>query len=313
MVITRSDDDDPVWPALPYAQWKPTLTTLHMWMQVIGKVKLELTPFLNEWWNVTSALTARGMTTGTIPFGQRMFQVDFDFIDHHLTISVSDGRSMTMRLVACSVAEFYYEFMRNLEALGIQVRINTHPVEVENGIPRPSSRSAVGSVTPASQSCTERRLTPARAARSRWVRPVRPRSRRSRLRKDPGVRDVSMAARAATYHTILASRNAWVRPLAYARGLGRRSGPEQVHGHVRSEQPRSSIRTCSSRPSRSPRRWLDDDPDALLPNIGCPTLLLQADPLGPLQDGVMRIRTLSSACASYRTHAMFDSTALATH
>ena len=106
-----------------------------MWAQIVGKVKLELTPFLNEWWNVTFAVTARGLSTGLIPFGQRMFQVDFDFVDHRLTLDVSDGRSRSMPLVARSVAEFYDEFMAMLESLGIQVTITTHPVEVDNQIP----------------------------------------------------------------------------------------------------------------------------------------------------------------------------------
>ena len=134
MALTPRADDDPVWPALPYAAWKPTLDTLHMWTQVVGKVKLELTPFLNEWWNITFAVTARGLTTSLIPFGQRMFQVDFDFVDHSLWIHVTDGSSRSMPLVAQPVADFYREFMANLESLGIQVKINTQPVEVDNGI-----------------------------------------------------------------------------------------------------------------------------------------------------------------------------------
>jgi len=134
-MLTPRTDDDAVWPALPYAEWKPTLTTVHMWAQIVGKVKLGLTPFLNEWWNVTFAVTARGLSTATIPFGQRMFQVDFDFIDHGLAIQVSDGSSRSMALGPRSVAEFHRELMDNLESLGIQVNINTHPVEVDNGIP----------------------------------------------------------------------------------------------------------------------------------------------------------------------------------
>jgi len=106
-----------------------------MWTQIVGKVKLELTPFLNQWWNVAFVVTARGLTTSTIPFGERMFQVDFDFIDHRLAIHVSDGSTRSMALVARSVADFYLEFMTILESLGIQVKINTHPVEVDNGIP----------------------------------------------------------------------------------------------------------------------------------------------------------------------------------
>ncbi|HEX8966695.1 MAG TPA: DUF5996 family protein [Chloroflexota bacterium] len=124
-----------MWPALPFGEWQATLTTLHMWTQVVGKVKLKLTPFLNDWWNVTFAVTARGLTTLTIPSGQRLFQVDFDFVDHHLTTYVSDGRSRRIPLLPRSVADFYQEFMAGLESLDIQVEINSHPVEVDHGIP----------------------------------------------------------------------------------------------------------------------------------------------------------------------------------
>jgi hypothetical protein len=133
-MLTPRTDDDQVWPALPYAEWQPSLATLHMWTQIVGKVKLELSPFLNEWWNVTFVVTARGLSTSTIPFGERMFQVDFDFIDHRLLIHVSDGQSRSMPLVSRSVTDFYAEFMTLLESLGIAVQINTQPVEVDNGI-----------------------------------------------------------------------------------------------------------------------------------------------------------------------------------
>jgi hypothetical protein len=125
---------DESWPALPYAEWKPTYDTLHMWMQIVGKVTLELTPLLNDWWNVTFTVTARGVTGSTIPFGQRAFEVDFDFIDHHLTINASDGRSRRMQLVARPVADFFQEFMSHLEALDIHVEVDTRPVEVDNPI-----------------------------------------------------------------------------------------------------------------------------------------------------------------------------------
>jgi hypothetical protein len=120
---------------LPYAEWKETLDTLHMWTQIVGKVKLELAPFLNDWWNVSFAVTARGLTTSTIPSGERSFQVDFNFIDHRLDVHVSDGRSRSTPLIARSVAEFYQEFITILESLGIHVKIYTHPVEVDDGIP----------------------------------------------------------------------------------------------------------------------------------------------------------------------------------
>jgi hypothetical protein len=132
---TTQDEVAEVWPALPYEAWKDTLDTLHMWTQVVGKVKLELVPFLNEWWQVAFTVTARGLTTATIPFGRRVFQVDFDFLDHRLDIHVSDGSSRSLPLGPRSVADFYQAFMAALGDLGIQVRITTNPVETENTIP----------------------------------------------------------------------------------------------------------------------------------------------------------------------------------
>jgi hypothetical protein len=137
----RRADDDPVWPALPYEEWQTTLTTLHMWLQIVGKVKLALTPFLNDWWNVAFRVTARGLTTAMIPVNQRVFQVDFDLIDHQVIIAVSDGGTRTMPLAPRAVADFYHEFMDHLEALGIQVTINTRPVEVDNHIPFDADRT----------------------------------------------------------------------------------------------------------------------------------------------------------------------------
>ena len=124
-----------IWPALPYTEWKDTLETLHMWTQIVGKVKLKLVPFLNEWWEVGFTVTARGLTTSTIPSGHRVFQVDFDFLDHRLDILVSDGTSRSLLLRPRSVAAFYHEFMGALEALGIEVKITTAPQEVEHTIP----------------------------------------------------------------------------------------------------------------------------------------------------------------------------------
>jgi hypothetical protein len=106
-----------------------------MWTQVVGKVKLGLTPFLNDWWNVTLRVSGRGLTTSLIPIGRRVFEVRFDFVEHRLTIDVSDGRSRSMQLAARSVADFYQEFAANLAALEIDVHINSHPVEVDDGIP----------------------------------------------------------------------------------------------------------------------------------------------------------------------------------
>lgn len=130
--LSSRADEDPVWPALPYEAWQSTLTTLHMWFQVVGKVKLALTPFLNEWWNVAFAVTPRGVSSSTIPSGEHAFEVVFDLVDHRLTVYVSDGRARSLPLRARSVADFYNEFMQVLDSLGIPVKINTRPVEVEN-------------------------------------------------------------------------------------------------------------------------------------------------------------------------------------
>jgi len=99
--------------------------SMQEWTQIVGKVKLELVPFLNEWWQVGFTITARGLTTFTIPFGRRVFQVDFDFIDHRLDIRLDDGSSRSLLLLPRSVADFYHEFMAALEQLGIQVQITT--------------------------------------------------------------------------------------------------------------------------------------------------------------------------------------------
>src|SRR5262249_54093988 len=134
LMHSQRPENDAVWPALPYADWQDTCTTLHMCTQVIGKVKLALTPFLNAWWNVAFGLSARGLTSGTIPFGQQVFQVDFDFIDHRVGIHTSAGLSASIPLVARPVAEFYVDVMQALESLDIRVRINTLPAEVDNPI-----------------------------------------------------------------------------------------------------------------------------------------------------------------------------------
>jgi hypothetical protein len=122
------------WPALPLEAWKDTCDTLHMWMQVVGKVRMVLSPFENHWWHVPLYVTARGLTTSPIPYHGRTFEVDFDFIDHNLLIQTSDGTSKTMPLISRSVADFYQEFMTSLRALQIEVTINTLPSEVANPI-----------------------------------------------------------------------------------------------------------------------------------------------------------------------------------
>jgi hypothetical protein len=114
-----------VWPALPLDAWQETYTTLHLWTQIVGKVRLTLSPPINHWWQVTLYVTARGLTTSPIPYGTSTFTIDFDFIDHELIIDASDGRSKSMGLFPRSVANFYHEFMDSLRSLDIEVKINT--------------------------------------------------------------------------------------------------------------------------------------------------------------------------------------------
>ncbi|BCS52532.1 DUF5996 family protein [Geobacter sp. SVR] len=123
------------WPALPLAEWDKTYATLHMWSQIVGKVRLALTPRINHWWNVPFYVTPRGLTTSTIHYGDRSFAIEFDFITHQLMIDCDDGVTASMALVPCPVAEFYRKFMTTLQELGIEVKIRTIPSEVENPVP----------------------------------------------------------------------------------------------------------------------------------------------------------------------------------
>jgi Family of unknown function (DUF5996) len=122
------------WPELPFHAWKETYTTLHMWTQIVGKVRLTLSPPINHWWHVPFYINARGLTTSLIPYNQRSFEVQFDFLDHNLLILTDDGTNKLLPLIPRSVAAFYDEFMTALHTLGIDVKINTLPSEVKNPI-----------------------------------------------------------------------------------------------------------------------------------------------------------------------------------
>jgi hypothetical protein len=123
------------WPELPYAAWKDTRDTLHLWTQVIGKVRLALTPWLNHSWHVALYVTVRGLTTSPIPYGDAAFQIDFDFIDHVLWVRTSGGHYRQVNLSPMSVAELYAVLMAALGELGIRVRIRTMPCEIVDAIP----------------------------------------------------------------------------------------------------------------------------------------------------------------------------------
>ena len=124
-----------IWPALPFAEWKATCKTLHMWMQIVGKVRLALTPWTNHSWHVTLYLTSRGLTTSPIYVDSRALQIDFDFIDHELRIVTSKAEGVAVKLRPLSVAAFYREVMNVFKVLELPVAINTTPNEVDPAIP----------------------------------------------------------------------------------------------------------------------------------------------------------------------------------
>lgn len=123
------------WPDLPYAAWRATRDTLHLWTQVVGKIRLGKTPWQNHSWHVALYVTARGLTTGPIPDGARSFQIDFDFIDHVLWLRTSDAHYRQVMLRPMTVAEFYRETLAALDQLGIDVAINPMPCEIADAVP----------------------------------------------------------------------------------------------------------------------------------------------------------------------------------
>jgi hypothetical protein len=123
------------WPALPFSAWRDTAATLHMWTQIVGKVRLASSPWVNHSWHVTLYVTARGLTTSAIPHGERSFQIDFDFIDHKLIVSTCDGVRRELPLKAQPTADFYRALMASLDDLEVPVKIHARPNEVVNAIP----------------------------------------------------------------------------------------------------------------------------------------------------------------------------------
>jgi hypothetical protein len=125
-----SPSSDIDWPPLPLEEWRPTYNTLHLWTQIAGKLKVELSPFLNQLWHTALHLTPRGLTTQPIPYASEDFQVDFDFVDHQVVLLTSQGTRKSIPLYPRSVASFYAEMMACLAALGIEVEIDTLPQEI---------------------------------------------------------------------------------------------------------------------------------------------------------------------------------------
>lgn len=132
--VSRDHHSDP-WPSLPLAEWKDTLDTLQRWVQMVGKTRLALAPPINHSWHVTLYLTARGLTTSPMPYGERALETELDFLDHRLLLSTSDGGSRTLPLKPRSVADFYQEYVESLASLGVRVPIRPVPAEMEDDLP----------------------------------------------------------------------------------------------------------------------------------------------------------------------------------
>ncbi|MCG8443547.1 MAG: DUF5996 family protein, partial [Caulobacterales bacterium] len=126
---------------MPYAPWRDTLETLHLYTQIVGKVRLAHTPWLNHSWHVPLYVTARGLTTSPIPHGSRTFDMEFDFIDHALVVRVDDGAMRVLRLGPRSVADFYAEVMGMIAALGLSTPIDPRPNEIADAVPFPDDRA----------------------------------------------------------------------------------------------------------------------------------------------------------------------------
>jgi hypothetical protein len=124
-----------IWPNLPLGEWQDTQTTLHRWLQIVGKTRLALAPAVNHWWHSTLYLTARGLTTSPMPVGERTVEVELDFLDHNLLIRSSDGAFRRMSLAPQSVADFYRGYMGLLEELDVRARFWPRPNELEDVTP----------------------------------------------------------------------------------------------------------------------------------------------------------------------------------
>lgn len=133
--MTSSGLPDRAWPSLPFIGWQDTCATLHMWTQIIGKIRLAQEPMVNHWWQVPLYVTATGLTTSPMPYKSRSFQIDFDFCRHVLVVLTSDSQRVEFALAPYSVADFYNKTMGALRDLDIEVAIWTMPVEVADAVP----------------------------------------------------------------------------------------------------------------------------------------------------------------------------------
>jgi len=128
------DSKPDTWPDISYAPWRATVATLHMWTQVIGKVRLALAPWINHSWQVSLYVTARGLGTGPVPYGNEIFEAEFDFIGHYLRVRTSQGAERRLALAPYPVADFYSRVLDLLDSIGISVSVNETPSEVPEPI-----------------------------------------------------------------------------------------------------------------------------------------------------------------------------------
>jgi len=135
VVHNRDMPDEHNWPALPLKEWEGTYRTLHMWAQIVGKIRFGLTPLQNHWWNVALYVNTRGLTTSPMPYDSREFELQFDFLNHQLQLRTSDGQERALALSPKSVAAFYQELFAMLRDAGLQVQINPRPQEISDPIP----------------------------------------------------------------------------------------------------------------------------------------------------------------------------------
>jgi hypothetical protein len=132
--MNGSTGNEAQWPDLPWGEWKATANTLHMWTQIVGKTRLALTPLQNHWWNVPLYVTARGLGTSAMEYGDDVLDIEFDFVVHELHFRLGSGKALSTSLRAQSVADFYSEYLVSLAALGVSVEIHPMPVEVPTPI-----------------------------------------------------------------------------------------------------------------------------------------------------------------------------------
>jgi len=131
--VNRSETAD--WPELPFGDWSETAATLHMWTQIVGKIRLTQTPWTNHSWHVPLYVNARGLGTSLIPYEGKAFEIDFDFLNHQLVIQVTDGARQSLPLEPRPVSDFYHDVFQALAALDLDIRIHTTPNEIADGIP----------------------------------------------------------------------------------------------------------------------------------------------------------------------------------